>query len=61
MEVQILLHAADVRVVQVCAIEIVDPVHKTDIAEDKPVDLEEEVLLFARCRWLAPDSDAQGM
>ena len=60
-EVQVFFHAADVGVVEVRAVQVVDPVHEADVGEDEPVDFEEEVFFFPCGGGFAPDCYAEGV
>lgn len=60
-KVQIFSCARYVGVGEVGAVEVVYPVHETDVGENEPVEFEEEVAFFVRGRGFAPDGDAEGV
>lgn len=60
-EVQIFSCARYVGVGEVGAVEVVYPVHETDVGENEPVEFEEEVAFFVGGRGFAPDGDAEGV
>ena len=60
VEAQVLAHAGDVRVGEVRAVEVVDPVHEADEGEDDGVGFEEEGLLQLCSGWGAPEESADG-
>lgn len=55
LEVEVLLHSTDVGIVEVHAVEIIDPVHQTAKGQDDEVNLDEERALRLGGCGLAPD------
>ena len=58
LEMQILLHARHIGVVQISSIEIIDPVHQATKREDEEVELDEKMPLCFGLGWWAPDDCA---
>lgn len=53
-KVQSFSHSTDVGIVQVRAVEVIAPVHQTDIGEDEEIDLQYQVTFRSCGGWCAP-------